>query len=279
MNKQIIYILISLFIFCSNINAVAANKAERNNFLGKYKYSKEFYGSLKDIFKADMQSKDSVNALYNGLDKLKLSSKSEASEILVGLLDFYIGEMPNEIVKESIVAKGKTILPLLRNKLMDSVIMNEFPNENNIKIVLEKRNATIITLMDYIYYNVPYVIDYSALNKKDVTKLKLFLIQNKLQKYKITKGYYPSSLSQLNNELSENELDFNRDAWNRSFKYYSGQCFYFLLLRQLKMLILGGIGNFRMLEVSANMRRSFNKRFHERTGFRFQIFLIANRFP
>ncbi len=51
-----------------------------------------------------------------------------------------------------------------------------------------------------------------------------------------------------------------------------------LLLRQLKMLISGGIGNFRMLEVIANLRRSFNERFHKGTGFRFQVFVIADRF-
>jgi hypothetical protein len=63
-------------------------------------------------------------------------------------------------------------------------------------------------------------------------------------------------------------------------KYYAiifTFCFY-LLLRQLKMLISGGIGNFRMLEVIANLRRSFNERFHKGTGFRFQIFVIPDRF-
>jgi putative transposase len=51
-----------------------------------------------------------------------------------------------------------------------------------------------------------------------------------------------------------------------------------LLLRQLKMSISGGIGNFRTLEVIANMRRSFNEHFHKGTGFRFQVFVIADGF-
>lgn len=60
--------------------------------------------------------------------------------------------------------------------------------------------------------------------------------------------------------------------------FSNGSVSVILLLRQLKMLISGGIGNFRMLEVIANLRRSFNERFHKGTGFRFQIFVIPDRF-
>jgi len=222
-----IFCSLIIFLFCLCWNAEAENLKARKDLLEKYKGSQELYIELQNIlFREKNDDRASVNKFYDSLDKICSSSDLKSSEILVDLLDFYIGEAPSEIISNAIVQKGKKVLPFLRKKLIDPVIKSEL--SDNEKETHQKRNNLISELMEDIYYEIPTYITYAEMTPAQLTKLKLYMIQKCLEKYSRKKDFYPANLDKIN-EICNSTTNLLVDGWKRPFKYLSGKSFYFLM--------------------------------------------------
>lgn len=224
--KVIVFFIMLLLVYIKPIEAVDINA--RHNLVEKYSESKELYITLKAILKPSIESRKEVNDLYNALSELKKSKELKSSNILVDLLDFYIGEAPNEIINQAIVEKGIFTLSLLKKKLNEPIIKGELPNELNDNVILKKRNERIVLLIEHIYYGVPYAIEYNKLNREQLTMVKLFHIQKDIERYYSKTGEFPLNLKEIQNESFNNDLNYVVDAWGRPFRYKAVTGFYFL---------------------------------------------------
>jgi len=229
MKRCFLLLLVILVVLSMSGKAGLENLQARDSVIEKYAGAKELDGLLRIILKHKMDTQEEANKFYGAISKLAESVHPQSREILIDLLDFYLGEAPDEIVNSSILKKGKPALPLLRKKLLDPPIMNERPNEKDPKVILKNRNKEIIEITELIYYEIPVTVTYKELNASQLTKLKLFLIQKCLDKYFRNKGVYPRKLADLVDEHCDIGTNLQLDGWGNPFKYFSGDVFYFLI--------------------------------------------------
>lgn len=224
---RLILISLSLLIFLAG-NIEAENTQARNLLLEKHNKSKELHIILKNILYPDKETKKGINEFYNSIGNLQTSKNLESNEILIDLLDFYIGEAPNGTIKETIVNKGKSILPPLRKKLLAPSVPDEMPNEIDLEKIKDERNSEIVNLMELIYYGIRYANENNENTPINLTRLKLFMIQKCLEKVFYKSGFYPSNLGYLSDQCNY-PTDISIDGWKRPLKYLSGKSFYFLI--------------------------------------------------
>ncbi|HXX34899.1 MAG TPA: hypothetical protein VEM15_10555 [Thermodesulfobacteriota bacterium] len=229
MKRCILLFLVILAALSMSGKAGSENLQARDSLIKKYGGAKELNGLLRIILRHKTDTQEEANRFYGALNKLAESVHPQSREILIDLLDFYLGEAPDEIVNISIVKKGKSALPLLRKKLLDPPIMNERPNEKDPKVILKNRNKEVIEIMELIYYEIPVAITYKELNASQLTRSKLFLIQKCLDKYFRNKGFYPQKLADLVDEHCDIGTNLQLDGWGNPFRYFPGDVFYFLI--------------------------------------------------
>ncbi len=227
---MIVRIIVFMFLASISLSGFleAANIDGRNDLLQKYKEEKEICFLLKNILKTNIYSKKDINIFYNSLDELSGLKSIKSSELLVDLLDFYLGETPMEIITKAIIEKGDSSLPFLRRKMLAEAIHDEMPNEQNINLIRQKRNERIVFIIEHICYKIPYGYEYSELDPISLTKVKLYNIQKHLKNFFNTKGKYPVDLMELKTENNNFESNLVIDGWSHSFIYKSGSVFYFL---------------------------------------------------
>jgi hypothetical protein len=228
MMKTCLILLLIIILVCTASSGSSENVKARENLLEKYRDVKHSYDLLRIVLRHKSDGREEINRFYSALNKLVQSQHPGSQQILIDLLDFYLGEAPAAIIRVAIVNKGKSMLPLLKKKLIDLPIMNESPNEKDPGVILKTRNTEIMRMMELIYYEIPDSISYTELSKTRLTKLKLFLVQKCLEKYFATRGVYPRTLVELSSEECRINSSLEFDGWGNPFMYLSGEGFYFL---------------------------------------------------
>lgn len=114
----------------------------------------------------------------------------KATEALVDLLDFYIGERNDVMIRQLISDRGREAIPFLKRNISQKPLSSE---QN-----IGDRNKVIVELIKMIscgvkYFNDPEDLDIS---KEEIVRSYLFSIQMDLEKHYREKGCYPKALSQ-----------------------------------------------------------------------------------
>lgn len=134
----------------------------------------------------DYHGDELINTLFE-IEKQKLSD-SELIEVYIGLLDYYIGEGPGEILSQKITAMGDKILPFLVEKMYMQLHCDkkfkELCRENR-----EERNDRITRLIGNIKKGIIFYPEFPASltteHERDLKIIKIFILDFKNKNSKL----------------------------------------------------------------------------------------------
>jgi len=195
----------------------------RKKLVEKYKDYKLIRARLETILFPTLNVWEAIhweeaNKYFDAPYDIANEKTPKATEALVDLLDFHIGEHTDITIRELISVRGKEAIPFLKRKISQKPLSSEQK--------IWERNAVIVEQIKTIscgvkYFNVP-----EDLSKEEIVRSYLFSVQMDLEKHYREKGRYPKSLSQTfwtgpNREIIENNM-------GQKLKYKGYWLIYFL---------------------------------------------------
>jgi hypothetical protein len=215
-------ILITGFHFDAIASTSNEDVEARKKLVEKYKDHKLIRARLETILiiglgRAKDNNREEINKFFNAPYDIANEKTPEATEALVDLLDFYIGEHTSAVtIPELISARGREAIPFLKRKICHKPLSFE----QNIR----DRNKFIVELIKTISCNTKG--DESHFTKEEILRSHLFDVQMRLEKYYCKNGYYPNKLLEV---FSVDEY-FEMGADNKFYYKSCGQIYFLCAL-------------------------------------------------
>jgi len=178
--------------FASDLNK---DTGARKKLVEKYRDHKLLRDRLEailfptlDVWKKPIDMEE-ANKYFGAPYDIANEKSPRATEALVDLLDFYVGEHTSAVtIPELIAARGKEAIPFLKRKISQKSLSSERE--------IRRRNEIIVELIKIISCGAKIIDGESDFSKEDIMRSLVFYAQMDLEKYYCKKGHYPKKLSE-----------------------------------------------------------------------------------
>jgi hypothetical protein len=184
------FVLVAGFCSAGFAGGSSRDIKARKKLVEKYAEDKFIKDRLETILifgLGDLSSKtpEERNRFFDAPYDIASQKNPRATEALVDLLDFDLGELLENIIRERISLRGKEPIPFLKRKIAQKPLSVE----RNIR----GRNEEIVEMIKALSCGARYIFD-EKYSKEEIAKSYLFYVQMFLEKYYCKQRYYPKSL-------------------------------------------------------------------------------------
>ena len=210
--KVISFVLITGFCFNGFAENTVRDMAARKKLVEKYKDHKILSASLKALLVNRLnyvkdKDREKVNKYFNAPHNIAAEKSGKATEALVDLLDFELGEIIGDRVMELISDRGRETILYLKKKISQKPLSSERK--------VKERDKDIVELIKTISGKTK--VDESHFTTEEILRSHLYYVQLYLEKYYCKRGHYPNNLLEALPTLDYFEIGADEKFYYKSY--------------------------------------------------------------